>query len=113
MTHKEIEEILLNYPNTWLDKTFGPDTSVYKVGEPGSEEAKIFATIANDSKPLRLSLKCDELLAKQLREDYETILPGFDLNKKNWNTILMTGQVPDEEIKSLIILSYNLASNEN
>lgn len=111
MTHKEIEEILLNYPNTRLDFPFGEDTSVYKVGE--GDDAKIFAIIADNSKPLRLSLKCDPILAETLREKYETILPGFHLNKKHWNTILMTGQLPDEEIKGLITLSYNLVTGEN
>lgn len=107
MTHKEIEEYLLNFPNTWLDYPFGEETSVYKVGDKESG-GKMFALIREDSKPLRLSLKCDPVLAETLRERYETVLPGQHLNKKHWNTIICSGQLSDDELKDLIRLSYNL-----
>ena len=110
MTHKELEEYLLSFPDTWLDFPFGEGTSVYKVGNKEAGEGKLFAIIADDSKPLRLSLKCDPLLAKTLREKYESVLPGYHLNKKHWNTILCTGQLDDEEIKDLARLSYNLVT---
>ena len=110
MTHKEIEKYLLSLPNTWLDFPFGEDVSVYKVGSKETGEGKLFAIIADESKPLRVSLKCDPQLAEVLREKYETVLPGYHLNKKHWNTIICSGQLPDEEIKSLALLSYNLVA---
>ena len=110
MTHKELEEYLLSFPDTWLDYPFGEGTSVYKVGNKDTDDAKLFAIIADDSKPLRVSLKCDPLLAKTLREKYETVVPGYHLNKKHWNTILCTGQLDDEEIKDLARLSYRLVT---
>ena len=113
MTHKEIEEILLSYPNTWLDFPFGEKVSVYKVGEKGSSDAKMFALIAEGSKPVQISLKCDPQLAEALREKYETVLPGYHLSKKHWNTIILSGQLPLEEIKGLITHSYNLVVGEN
>jgi predicted DNA-binding protein (MmcQ/YjbR family) len=112
MTHKELEEYLLSFPNTWLDFPFGEETSVYKIGHKEIGEGKMFALIQNDSKPLRLSLKCDPQLAEVLREKYETIIPGFHLNKKHWNTILCTGQVPEDEIHDFIRLSYNLVAEK-
>lgn len=112
MTHKEIEEYLLSFPNAWLDFPFGEGTSVYKIGHDENNNGKMFALIADDSKPLRISLKCDPILAEKLRQDYETVLPGYHLNKKHWNTIICTGQVPDDELKSLILLSYNLVNGE-
>lgn len=112
MTHKEIEDYLLSFPNVWLDFPFGEGASVYKIGHKENGEGKMFALIADDSKPLRISLKCDPILAEKLREDYETVLPGYHLNKKHWNTIICTGQVPDDELKSLILLSYNLVHGE-
>jgi predicted DNA-binding protein (MmcQ/YjbR family) len=111
MTHKELEEYLLLFENTWLDYPFGEGTSVYKVGDKEAGEGKLFAIIADGSDPLRVSLKCDPLLAETLREKYETILPGYHLNKKHWNTIICSGQVPDEEIKDFARLSYNLVAN--
>jgi len=110
MTHKELEDYFLALPDAWLDFPFGEEVSVYKVGDKEGGESKMFALIQNDSKPLRLSLKCDPNLAITLREKYETVLPGYHLSKKHWNTILCTGQLPDDEIKALIDLSYQLAS---
>jgi len=110
MTHKEIEEYLLSFPNTWLDYPFGEGTSVYKVGDKASEDAKMFAIIADESKPLRVSLKCDPQLALILREKYETVVPGYHLSKKHWNTILLTGQLSDDEVKDLARLSYRLVT---
>ena len=113
MTHKELEEYLLSYPNTWLDYPFGEGTSVYKIGHKETGEGKLFAIIQDDSKPLRISLKCDPLLAETLREKYETVLPGYHLSKKHWNTILCTGQVPEDELFDLVRLSYNLVAGIN
>lgn len=69
---------------------------------------KMFALIQEGSNPLRVSLKCDPLLAQNLREKYETVLPGYHLNKKHWNTIICSGQLSDDEIKDLARLSYEL-----
>ena len=110
MIHKNIEDYLLAFPSTWLDFPFGEGTSVYKVGNRETGEGKLFAIIADDSKPLRISLKCDPLLATNLREKYESVLPGYHLNKKHWNTILCTGQLSQDEIYDLIRLSYNLVT---
>lgn len=113
MTHKELEECLLSYPNTWLDYPFGEGTSVYKIGHKETGEGKLFAIIQDNSKPLSISLKCDPLLAETLREKYETVLPGYHLSKKHWNTILCTGQVPEDELFDLVRLSYNLVAGTN
>lgn len=108
MTHKELEDYFLSLPNTWLDFPFGEEVSVYKVGP--RDKAKMFALIKEGSKPLQVSLKCDPQLAKNLREKYESVLPGYHLNKNHWNTILCTGQLNDDEIKDLSYHSYLLAS---
>jgi predicted DNA-binding protein (MmcQ/YjbR family) len=110
MTHKELEEYILSFPNTWLDYPFGEGTAVYKVGHKDQGEGKIYAIIAEGSKPLQVSLKCDPQLAVVLREKYETVTPGYHLNKKHWNTIICTGQIPDDEIFDFVRLSYNLVS---
>lgn len=106
MTHKEVEKFILDLPDSWLDYPFGEDVAVYKFGP--ANDGKMFALIAEKSDPLRISLKCDPQLAVILREKYESVLPGYHLNKKHWNTIIFTGQVSDEEIKDFIRLSYQL-----
>lgn len=108
ISHKEIEEYLLSMPNAWLDYPFGEDVAVYKVGT--KDESKMFALVAEKSHPLRISLKCDPLLATTLREKYESVMPGYHLNKKHWNTILITGQLSWEEVQDLIRHSYQLVA---
>ena len=104
MDHKTVEDHLLSMPNARLDYPFGEDVAVYKAGD------KMFALIAEKSEPIRISLKCDPVLAETLREKYETVLPGYHLNKKHWNTIILTGQLGWDDIKDLIRLSYDLAT---
>lgn len=111
MTHKDAEKILLNLPGTWLDFPFGEGTSVYKVGDKANNEGKLFAIIQDGSKPLRISLKCDPQLAQNLREKYESVLPGYHLNKKHWNTIICSGQLSDDELHDLIRHSYELVAH--
>jgi len=112
MTRKEIDDFLLSFPNTWLDFPFGEETSVYKVGHSETGGGKMFALVADTSKPLRISLKCDPQLAELLREKYETVVPGYHLNKKHWNTVICTGQVDDTELQDFIRLSYGLVSGD-
>lgn len=109
MTHAEFEKFLLNFEQVWLDYPFGEGTAVYKYGE--KPEGKIVAIIAENSKPLRVSLKCDPQLATLLREKYESVQPGYHLNKNHWNTILCTGQMPDDELLDLARHSYELVKN--
>jgi predicted DNA-binding protein (MmcQ/YjbR family) len=109
MTHKEFEEFFLSFPKTWLDYPFGEGVAVYKVGD--KDRTKMFAIIAENSKPLRVSLKCDPQLALTLREKYETVLPGYHLNKKHWNTIICSGQIGDEELRDFARHSYELVKS--
>ena len=108
MTHKQAEEFLLALPSVWLDYPFGEDVAVYKVGKNEDGGGKMMAIIAEKSSPLKISLKCDPILAVTLRERYETVVPGYHLNKKHWNTILCTGQLSDNEIEDLIRHAYEL-----
>lgn len=110
MNRKELDDYLLSFPNTWLDFPFGEEISVYKVGHKETGEGKMFALVADRNNPLRISLKCDPVLAETLREQYESVLPGYHLSKKHWNTILMTGQLSDDDFKDLVALSYRLVT---
>ncbi len=104
MDHKTVETYVLSMPNAKLEYPFGEDVAVYKV------EDKMFALIAESSNPIRLSLKCDPQLARLLRERYETVMEGYHLNKKHWNTLLLTGQLTWEEVQDLIRHSYQLVA---
>ncbi|MFZ0042985.1 MAG: MmcQ/YjbR family DNA-binding protein, partial [Solirubrobacteraceae bacterium] len=71
---------------------FGFETSVFKVA------GKMFALSRLLGEPLRVSLKCDPLLAEQLRAAHPVITAGYHLNKRHWNTVLIDGSLPDQMI---------------
>lgn len=68
----------------------------------------MFAIIQEGKEPVNLSLKCDPLLSETLRKKYESVMPGYHLNKKHWITVVLTGQLTWQEIKDLILHSYLL-----
>lgn len=104
MDHKSVEDYILSMPNAKREYPFGEEVAVYKVDD------KMFALIPEGRDPIQISLKCDPQLSVVLREKFETVMEGYHLNKKHWNTILLTGQLPWEDIKSLILHSYNLVT---
>lgn len=104
MDHKTVENYILSMPNARLDYPFGEGVAVYKTGD------KMFALISEGKNPLQISLKGDPQLNELLRQKYETVLPGYHLNKKHWNTIILSGQLPWEEVQGLIRHSYELAT---
>jgi predicted DNA-binding protein (MmcQ/YjbR family) len=111
MTRKELEEHILSLPNVKLTYPFGEDVAVYKV--PVGNDEKMFALIPENKTPLQVSLKCDPQLADILREKYVSVMPGYHLNKKHWNTIVLGGdELPWEEVQGLILHSYNLVVGE-
>lgn len=105
MNHKTVEEYILSMPHAKLDYPFGKDVAVYKVHD------KMFALIQEGSDPVRLSLKCDPQLGALLREKYESVMPGYHLNKKHWNTLILSGQLPWDEVQDLIRHSYQLVTD--
>lgn len=104
MDHKTVEDYVLSMPNAVRDYPFGEEVAVYKV------DGKMFALIPEGKTPVRISLKCDPQLSVLLRDKYESVMAGYHLNKKHWNTIVLSGQLPWEEIQGLILHSYNLVA---
>lgn len=111
ITHEEFEAFILSLPDVWLDNAFDKKALAYKYGP--ESEGKIVAVVSLGSQPLRISLKCDPQLAEILRERYETVLPGENLNKNHWNTIICSGQLPDSEIFDFTRHSYLLVSGKS
>lgn len=104
MDFKSVEEHILSMEGAIREYPFGEEVAVYKVND------KMFALLAEGSDPVRISLKCDPKLSEVLREKYESVMPGYHLNKKHWNTIILSGQLDWEDIKGLIRLSYDLVN---
>lgn len=104
MNIEEIREYCLQYPFTEEGFPFGPDTLVFKVN------GKIFLLTGLDNDPLQFNVKCDPEKAEELREQYAAVLPGYHMNKKHWNTIIVDGSVPKRLLKEWITDSYNLVA---
>ena len=81
---------------------FGPRTSVFKVAE------KMFALSQLEAESLRVSVKCEPALAEALRATHAAVIPGYHLNKKHWNTVILDGSLPDETIRDMIEDSYDI-----
>jgi predicted DNA-binding protein (MmcQ/YjbR family) len=97
-----LREYCLSFPGSVETFPFGPETLVFKVTD------KMFALSQLARHPLRISLKCEPELAAQLREAHPSVLPGYHLNKRHWNTVIIDGSLPEQMIKDMIEDSYDL-----
>jgi predicted DNA-binding protein (MmcQ/YjbR family) len=97
-----LRSYLLARPGAEETFPFDRVTLVAKVGD------KIFALVGIDETPLRLNLKCIREQAEVLRELYPAVLPGYHMNKRHWNTVVLDGSLPAEDIFAMIDESYRL-----
>ena len=95
---------VLSKPGAEETLPFGPDTLVYKVG------GKMFTLTSPDDFPSSVNLKCDPERALALRDQYPAITPGYHMNKRHWNTLILDGSVPGKLIRELIDHSYELVT---
>lgn len=92
----------LNLPGAEETTPFGPEVLVYKVG------GKMFALTTPEDFPACMNLKCEPQRAIDLRDKHEAIKPGWHMNKKHWNTVVLDGSVPPKLVRELIEHSYQL-----
>jgi predicted DNA-binding protein (MmcQ/YjbR family) len=102
MNPGELRNHCLSFTGAEETFPFGPNTSVFKVG------GKMFALSQLRAASLRVSLKCEPELAEALRGAYAAVLPGYHLNKRHWNTVIIDGSVPEQTIRDMIEDSYDL-----
>ena len=105
MNVESLHEYCLSKPGAEETLPFGPDTVAYKVG------GKAFLLTGLDNEDLRFNVKCDPETAIELREEFTCVLPGYHMNKKHWNTIIIDGSVADKQLKEWIDHSYNLVTS--
>lgn len=107
MDIEQLREYCLHKPDVEEALPFGPDTLVFKVNN------KVFLLTGLESHPLRFNVKCDPDKAIELREEHpDTVLPGFHMNKKHWNTIVVNGVLSNKQLQELIDHSYNLVKGK-
>ena len=98
----QLRDLCLGFPGSVETFPFGPETSVFKVA------GKMFALSRLAERPLGISLKCEPLLAEQLRATHTAVLPGYHLNKRHWNTVIIDGSMPEQAIRDMLEDSYDL-----
>ena len=96
-----LREYCISKKNVTESFPFGDDTLVFKT------EGRIFALV-NLEGDLSINLKCNPARAIELRERYSSVIPGYHMNKKHWNTIYIDGSVPDKEVFSWVDHSYEV-----
>ena len=101
MNVEEIREYCLNKPEVTESFPFDETTLVFKVNK------KMFVLVSLDDQ-LSVNLKCDPEYAIELREKHSSVLPGYHMNKRLWNTIIIDGSLMDKEICQWIDNSYQL-----
>jgi predicted DNA-binding protein (MmcQ/YjbR family) len=102
VTARGLRKLCLSFPGASETFPFGPVSSVFKV------EGKLFAISALAASPLAVSLKCEPELAVSLRASYPSVVPGYHLNKRHWNTVVLDGSLPDELVRDMVEDSYDL-----
>jgi len=106
MNIETLRDYCLSKPGAEETLPFGPDTLVYKVS------GKVFLLVGLDSEDLRFNVKCDPDKAIELRDEYSCVLPGFHMNKKHWNTVVVDGSVSNALLKEWIDHSYTLVASK-
>ncbi|MBC8385583.1 MAG: MmcQ/YjbR family DNA-binding protein [Candidatus Cloacimonetes bacterium] len=104
MNRNEIIQYCFSKPAVWDDLPFDDKTLVMKIGN------KMFILFGTEE-PLRINLKSDPIISTVLRKKYKSMLPGYHMNKKHWNTVIIDGSIPDDVICKMIDNSYNLVLN--
>ena len=113
MTPEELIDAALWFPEAGESEPFGPGALVYKVARQ-----KMFALITGGSggsgapggSPATVNLKCDPELALELRGQFPAVTPGWHMNKRHWNSVLLDGSVPDDELVEMLRHSYVLVA---
>lgn len=102
MDIEQIRDYCLAKPEVTEGFPFGAGALVFKAA------GKMFLLLSLDETPLRMNVKCHPEKAVALREAFSYVLPGYHMNKKHWNTIVLEPDLHGDQIKEWIDDSYNL-----
>jgi predicted DNA-binding protein (MmcQ/YjbR family) len=102
VTFGTIRDYCLKKPGVTEEFPFGRETLVFKVG------GRMFCLMGAHDRPVGMNLKCDPFVAGELREKYASVRPGYHMNKRHWNTVVVDGSIPDAELLWMIDHSYGL-----
>ncbi len=107
-TREEILAYGLTFADTYVDTPFS-DTNWQLVRVKKSKKAFLW-TYEKDGF-LNLNVKADPEWRDFWRSTYESVIPGYHQNKEHWNTIILDGSIPNEDVKRMIAESYDLITD--
>ena len=103
MNIEELRQYALGKPSVTEGFPFGETVIVFKVNN------KMFLLLPLDTDILQFNVKCDPEKAIELREQYpDSILPGYHMNKKHWNTVIVDGKIAVKLLQEMVDESYSL-----
>ena len=104
MNIESLRDYVLQKPFVTEGFPFGETVIVFKV------KGKVFLLVPLDTEQFQFNVKCDPDKAIELREEYpDSVLPGFHMNKKHWNTVIVDGRLSSKLILEMVDDSYKLA----
>lgn len=104
MNYSEVKKYLSKLNGVECSRPFEQNLLVYYFQD------EMFAILVEDSSPVKISLRCDSELAKNLREKYVEVMPGQKLDSRVWNSLVLSGQLSQDEITALIDHAYQQVS---
>ena len=102
MNGEQARSYFLSLPEAVEDFPFRPETPVFKI------KNKMFGFLRYKEGVGYINLKCRPEEAMVMRDIFESVIPGYHMNKEHWNTVILNGEVPQEEIERMINTSYSL-----
>lgn len=103
MEYKWLNEYCLNKKGVEKDFKVEWNATRYLIRD------KMFIMQGGDKEgKLIITIKCEPSFGRFLRDEYEHIIPGYYMNKEHWNSVYIGGNVPDEVVKQMIDMSYDL-----
>ena len=103
MDIETLREYVLQKPDVTEGFPFGETTLVFKVNN------KVFLLVPLNAGQLQFNAKCDPDKAIELRDEYpDSVLPGYHMNKKHWNTVIANGNLSNKQLLQMVDESYNL-----
>ena len=102
MTEDELKNFITSYDSVERDARSTDEWALYSL------KGEVMAALSRGKTPVRLVLRCDKNLARELKTEYESVVNPISLSKNNFIQVLLVGQLKDNEVKDLIRHAYEM-----
>ena len=106
-TKEEVIKKLLNFSGVYLDYPFGDaEWAVLR----HTQNKKSYALIFERQDNVWINVKLEPTFSHMIKETYSSVVPAYHMNKEHWVSIIADGSMTDDEIYSLVSVSYDLTN---